>query len=80
MTKRIVNPKGDQFGIRINSERQGALTRIERELLYEEIARYYLHGLSDLQIAEAAGCADKTVRRWRYRNGLPSIYGKVHEE
>lgn len=80
MTRRIVNPKGNQFGMRVNSERKGLPDALEREIMYAQFMRFYLQGMSDLQIAEAAGCADKTVNRWRHRNNLTNIYNKFNEK
>jgi hypothetical protein len=44
-------------------------------MLYDKLEWLYAIGLSDLQIALEAGCCDRTVRRWRKRNGLPNYYG-----
>lgn len=81
MAQRIVNPKGQSYGQRINSGRVGnSMTKDEREYLHSLIRRYYYEALSDLQIAERVGVCDRTVRRYRYKNNLPNIYGKQHEE
>jgi len=78
MTRRIVNPRGNQFGMRINSERKGLPNAEEREIMYALMNAFYMQGMSDLQIAEQVGCADKTVARWRWRNRLSNIYGKMN--
>jgi hypothetical protein len=79
MTERITNT-GPQGGIRINSNRSRLPTAEEREEMYEQFEHYYAMGMSDLRIAETVGACDRTVRRWRWRNGLANLYGRVHEE
>lgn len=75
MTERIINTQG-QGGQRINSNRSGRPSQAEREQLYTEFREYYSMGFSDLRIAEETGVCDRTVRRWRYRETLPNIYGR----
>lgn len=75
MTTRITYTKGSG-GARVNSDRIGKPSVEEREVLYAEFQRWYDNGLSDLQIAEHTGACDRTVRRWRFRQNLPNIYGK----
>lgn len=80
MTRRIVNPRGNQFGMRVNSEREGLPKADERAVMYAQFSLYYGQGMSDLKIAETVGCSDKTVNRWRHRNGLNNIYNKFNEK
>lgn len=87
MTTRI-NILTGTGGARINSDRIGLPSKVEREELYQTFRRLYDGGTSDtpapvraersdLEIAELAGSCDRTVRRWRFRNNLPNIYGKL---
>ena len=48
-----------------------------RRLDYDTLQRLYDDGLSDAEIAAAAGCAKSGVASWRYREGLPGNYGRV---
>jgi hypothetical protein len=69
------NAKINSHTIRVNAGRVGNLPNIEREMLYDKLEWLYAIGLSDLQIALEAGCCDRTVRRWRKRNGLANYSG-----
>ena len=51
-----------------------------RRLDYEMLQRLYDDGLSDAEIAKAAGCGKSGVSSWRYREGLPGNYGRGAEE
>lgn len=77
-TTRVTNT-GPQGGIRINSNRVRLPTAAEREAMYEEFDTYYGMGMSDLAIAEHTGACDRTVRRWRWREGKPNMYGRLHD-
>lgn len=82
MTERITNTNSQGSGQRINSGRTNRPTEQEREEIYSEFWDLYGQGLSDLRIAEIAGekfggICDRTVRRWRYRESLPNIYGRA---
>lgn len=77
MTRRVYQPTKNKDGIRVNSERDDLPTADERELLYEAMQDLYERGYSDLQIAERVGVCDRTVRRWRFREGKKNIYGRM---
>jgi hypothetical protein len=75
VTTRITYTTGSG-GARVNSDRIGRPSEEEREVLYVKFEYLYSLGYSDLVIAENTGVCDRTVRRWRYKHHLPSIYGK----
>ncbi len=50
------------------------------DFVFRHMEELYRQGLSDAEIAAAAGCGDTTVRRWRGRNGLESNFVKRKRE
>lgn len=38
---------------------------------WDTIAKFYVAGQTDLEIARAVTCSSKTIARWRWANDLP---------